>query len=530
MAYSTSTRSFERSARLGALALAFALGSWPVLAAPPADIDATVDAAMKRFGVPGMSVAIVEGDKTVHAKGYGVRELGKPEKADEHTVFPIGSETKAFTAAALGILVDQGKLKWSDPVVKHMPEFRMHDPYVTEHMTVRDLLTHRSGLGLGQGDLLIIPSTDRSRTDIVHALRYLKPKTGFREEYAYDNILYIVAGQLVQAVSGRTWEDVVRSEIFKKAGMKDSTVSDDVEKHPNHVALHARTDGPIRGMGNIRVLEKGLDLRTAAPAGAINASALDMARWMSVLIGGGTAPGGTRVFSKETLDEMWKPVVVVPSGGPIPEIRPITDTYALGWFVRDYRGKKIITHSGGVLGAVAVMAIIPEKNVGISVAINSEDVARWAVFYRLLDHYLELPPLDWATKYETARNDMMAKGLEALKKQPEQVRPNTKFSLPLASYAGVYRDPWYGTMTISNKDNGLWIRFDRTPGMEGGLEPVGDDTFRTRWTDRSIEDAYVTFAFDGNRKMTNVKMRAVSPLADFSFDYHDLEFVRQPSP
>lgn len=524
MVFSASTPSFKRSVRLAAFAAGLALASWPALAAPPADIDATVDAAMKSFGVPGMSVAIVEGDKTVHAKGYGVRELGKPARADEHTVFPIGSETKAFTAAALAILVDQGKLKWSDPVVKHMPDFRMHDPYVTEHMTVRDLLTHRSGLGLGQGDLLIIPSTDRSRTDIVHALRYLKPKTGFREVYAYDNILYIVAGQLVQAVSGRTWEDVVRNDIFKKAGMKDASASDDVDKHPNHVALHARTDGPIRGMGDIRVLEKGLELRTSAPAGAINASAVDMGRWMSVLLGGGKAPDGTRVFSKEALDEMWTPVVVVPGSHPIPELRPIIDTYALGWFVRDYRGRKIITHSGGVLGAVAVMAIIPEKNVGISVAINSEDVARWAVFYRLLDHYLELPPIDWAGKFEATRNAMIAGGLEALKKQPQELKPNSNFSLPLSGYAGVYRDPWYGTVTVSEKDKGLWIRFDRTPGMEGALEAVGDDTFRTRWTDRSIEDAYVTFAIK-DKRITGVSMKAVSPLADFSFDYHDLAFV-----
>jgi CubicO group peptidase (beta-lactamase class C family) len=519
MAFSVSIQS---SSRAFILALGLALTA-PALAAPPADLDATVDAAMKRFGVPGMSVTIVEGDKVVHAKGYGVRELGKPGRADEHTVFPIGSETKAFTAAALAILVDQGKLKWSDPVVKHMPDFRMYDPYVTENMTVRDLLTHRSGLGLGQGDLLIIPSTDRSRTDIVHALRHLKPKTGFREVYAYDNILYIVAGQLVQAVSGRTWEDVVRNDIFKKAGMKDASASDDVEKHPNHVALHARTDGPIRGMGNLRVLEKGLELRTSAPAGAINASAVDMGQWMRVLLGGGQAPGGQRVFSKEALDEMWTPVVVSGGSHPIPELRPIIDTYALGWFVRDYRGKKIITHSGGVLGAVAVMAIIPEKNVGISVAINSEDVARWAVFYRLLDHYLGLEPLDWAGKFEATRNNMTAKALEGLKNQPQQLKPNSNFALPIERYAGVYRDAWYGTMTIKPKDKALWITFDRTPGMEGALEPVGDDTFRTRWTDRSIEDAYVKFTVEKGR-IVAVTMSAVSPLADFSFDYHDLAF------
>jgi CubicO group peptidase (beta-lactamase class C family) len=482
---------------------------------------------MQRLGPPGLSLAVVEGDKTTLAKGYGFRELGKPALADAHTIFPIGSETKAFTAAALAVLVDRGKLKWDDPVVKHMPDFKMYDPYVTEHMTVRDLLTHRSGLGLGQGDLLIIPATDRSRADIVHALRYLRPKTGFREVYAYDNILYIVAGHLVQAVSGRTWEEVVKNDIFKPARMKDATLGEDAKTRANHVALHARTDGPIRGMGKIRVLERGLELRVAAPAGAIYASAEDMAAWMKVLIGGGTAPGGPKVFSKEALDEMWTPVVVTPGGGlPIPELQPIIDTYALGWGVRDYRGHKIVTHSGGVLGGVAAVVVIPEKNVGIAVAINSEDgVARWSVFYRLLDHYLGLEPLDWPAKLEKARDGFYAKGSEALKTQSDQIKPNANFTLPLAAYAGVYRDLWYGTTTISAKDKGLWIRFDRTPGMEGALEPVADDTFRTRWTDRSIEDAYVKFEFGAGKRIAKVTMRAVSPLADFSFDYQDLEFA-----
>lgn len=509
--------------------MAISLATAPALAAPPPDIDKFVGQVLQRFGTPGMSLAIVEGGKTVHAKAYGVREAGKPGLADAHTIFPIGSETKAFTAAALGILVDQGKLKWEDTVVAHMPDFQMFDPYATAHMTVRDLLTHRSGLGLGQGDLLIIPTTDRSRLDIVHALRYLQPKTGFRESYAYDNILYIVAGQLVEAVSGQRWEDFVRANIFKPAGMSDASPGYDATERANHASLHARTDEAIRGNGNLRVLKTGLERRTSAPAGAIYASATDMARWMSVLTGGGTAPGGKEIFSGKVLADLWSPVVVIPRD-PVPaaiaETAANIDTYALGWNIRDYRGHKIVTHSGAVLGAVSVIAIIPEKNVGISVAINSEDgVARWSVFYHLLDHYLGLEPLDWPAKYEAARKEIVAKGAEAMKTLPPEIRPNSNFSFPLASYAGVYRDPWYGTMTISSKDKGLWITFDRTPGMEGPLEPVADDTFRTRWTDRMIEDAYVKFELSPDKRITGVKMWPVSPLADFSFDYRDLAFV-----
>ena len=504
----------------------FAAAASPAKAVPPPDIDKFVGDVMQRFGVPGMSVAIVEGEQTTHAKAYGVRGLDSQLPANEHTVFPIGSETKAFTAAALAILVDRGKLKWSDRVVDRLPGFRMYDPYATANMTVRDLLTHRSGLGLGQGDLMIVPNTDRSRKDIVRALRYLKPKTGFRDVFAYDNILYIVAGELVEAVARQGWEDFVRQNIFSPAGMTDA-IATDFKTSPNHISLHARTDGAMRGLGTQRVLEAGLDPRVMAPAGAINASAEDMANWMGVLIGNGKARNGTQVFSAEALEEMWKPVVVVSERGfPIPEIQPVIESYALGWFVHDYRGHRIITHSGAVLGGLAVMAIIPEKHVGISVAINSEDsIARWSVFYHLLDHYLDMSPTDWPTRFEDVRGKMVSQALEAMKAQPEQVNTNTNFTLPLAAYSGTYRDPWYGTMTVSHAAKGLRIRFDRTPGMEGALEPIADDMFRTRWTDSSIEDAYVSFSFGKRKRMSKVTMRAISPLADFSFDYQDLEFV-----
>src|ERR1700749_4040474 len=244
--------------RIAGAALAVSLLAAPAIAAPPSDLDAFVAQSLKTFGPPGMIVAVVEDGKPVVTKGYGICKLGNPAPVDAHTIFPIGSETKAFTAAALAILVDEGKLKWDDRVASRLPGFQMYDPYATEHMTVRDLLTHRSGLGLGEGDLLIIPATTRSRADIVHALRFLKPATGFREGYAYDNILYIVAGALVEAVSGETWEHFVENHIFKPVGMTDSATAYDIHAK-NGIALHARTSGPIRGLGPQGVLLHGLE-------------------------------------------------------------------------------------------------------------------------------------------------------------------------------------------------------------------------------------------------------------------------------
>ncbi len=501
---------------------------------PPPGVDAYVAQAMKAFGPPGLSLAVVDNGKIVIAKGYGVRKMNTSETVDAHTAFPIGSESKAFTSAALAILVDRGKLKWSDRVVDKLPGFQMYDPYVTEHMTVRDLLTHRSGLALGEGDLLFVPDTNRTRASIVHALRYLKPATGFREKFAYDNILYIVAGSLIEAVSGQRWEDFVTENILKPAGMTDAHAVYDPAA-PNEVALHARTDGPFRGVGNQRVLVKGLEQVVSAPAGAINASALDMAKWMNLQLARGTLPNGQHLFSEAQADEMWNPVVVVPPAefklpASMAIMQPDLQTYALGWFVESYRGHRIVQHSGAVLGALAMQFLIPEKHVGISVAINSEDSwARRAVAYHLLDYYLGLPPTDWIALLTHARADLIAKTEAALAKLPkEQVAGGAKPTLSISGYAGKYEDPWYGTMTIADRGNGkLWITFDQTPGMDGALEPVAGDKFRTRWTDRGIEDAYVNFAVS-NGKVTGATLAAVSPLADFSFDYQDLHFVPNP--
>jgi hypothetical protein len=408
----------------------------------------------------------------------------------------------------------------------------MYDPYATEHMTIKDLLTHRSGLGLGEGDLLMVPDTDRKRADFVHALRYLKPVTGFREKFAYDNILYIVAGQLVEAVSGQTWEDFVRQNIFAPVGMADAHANYEATAS-NAVALHARIDGLFRGIGHQQVLAKGLEPHASAPAGAINASAVDMANWMKVQLACGKTDAGTQVFSKDQAEEMWTPVVVVPSDefrlpAAMKGMVPHMQDYALGWFVEDYHGVPVVQHSGAVLGALAMMFLIPEKKIGISVTINSEDSAtRRALIYHLLDYYTNQPQTDWIGVMQAALKDIETKTTAALKAlpKPNEIKKGPKPTLPLVSYTGTYEDPWYGTMTIADKGAGkLWITFDRTPGMEGALEQLAGDKFRTRWTDTGIEDSFVEFTVkDG--KITAIAMKAISPAADFSFDYQDLHFV-----
>ncbi|HTU59101.1 MAG TPA: serine hydrolase domain-containing protein, partial [Polyangiales bacterium] len=356
--------------------------------------------------------------RSVFAEGYGVRELGKRAAVNAHTLFPIGSETKAVTAAALAILVDEGKLHWDDVVAKKLPGFRMYDPYVTAHMTVRDLLTHRSGLGLGEGDLMFVPSTRRTRADVVRALRYLKPVTGFREQFAYDNVLYIAAGALVQAVSGESWEDFVKQHIFDVAGLEDARPNFTLGM-PNGVALHARNSGAIRGMGPQRVLPSGLDTSVIAPAGGIAMSAADMSRWIRVWLDQGVAPNGRRVFSEQAYQTLWDPVVVIPvppARGALAPATPELEDYALGWMVESYHGYKIVHHSGGVLGGVAELWLVPQKHLGISVIVNSEDIwAARAIVFHLLDRYLGLPSENWIARTQRTRAELLSVAAAELK-------------------------------------------------------------------------------------------------------------------
>jgi hypothetical protein len=290
----------------------------------------------------------------------------------------------------------------------------------------------------------------------------------------------------------------------------------------------------MRGMGTLVKLERGLDMRVPAPAGGISLSAVDMASWMAMLLNRGKLPNGKQLLSEEALRTLWTPVSVTKSEsfpGPMALANPHLQAYALGWVVGDYRRHPVIQHTGGVLGALSALYLVPDRKLGIAVSINSEDTgARRAVLFHLLDEYLDLPQADWIGIIQTTLKQMTDQALEALKRLPPEMQPNDRSSLPIAQYAGVYRDPWYGTVTVADRGQGkLWITFDRTPGMEGALEHVANDTFRTRFTDRGIEDAYMTFEV-ANGRVTKASMRPVSPLADFSFDYVDLDFSPVAAP
>lgn len=505
-------------------------------AAPPPRFDARVEAVLKQLGAPGAAVAIVESGTVTLARGYGLRHMDRPERAGADTLFQIGSVSKAFTAAALATLVDAGRIGWDDPVIDHLPDFRMYDPWVTREITVRDLLVHRSGLGLGQGDLLFFPATTISRADTVRRIRHLKPATSFRSAYAYDNVLYIVAGQLIEAVTGQTWETYVRERLLRPAGMLRSVTSDAERYEVADRALPHGRFGELRGLGPQQALDDRVVAlgENSAPAGAIAASANDLARWLAIQLAGGRIPGSDqRLFSEASGREMWRGVVPMPITalpGPLAELTPQFRTYALGWVVQDYRGHRIVTHGGATQGFRAVAVLIPEKQIGFAIAVNSEDSAPVAgLQYELLDHYLGAPKRDWPAAFARFLEERNAGALAAIR-AARQERPQSTPSLTPAGYAGRYADPWYGPIEIREAGGALTIDFLQTPGMTGPLEHWAYDTFVARWTDPLIEPAFVSFALDAAGKPQRITMKAVSPVADFSFDYHDLSFTPVASP
>ena len=509
--------------------VALALLASPAAAAPPDGFAARVEALRDEAGVPGMSVAIVEGGRTTMAQGFGVRKLGAPEKVDADTIFPTGSTGKAVTVAALATLVDAGRIGWDDKVTDRLPGFQMYDPWVTREMTIRDLLVHRSGLGLGEGDLMFVPRSDLPRAEAVRRIRYLKPATSFRSGYAYDNVLYMVAGQLIEAVSGQTWEDYVREHVFVPAGMLGAT-SDSAPRFAtaDRAFPHARTKGAVRGLGPQQLLDERDELgRNAAPAGGLAVSAADMTKWLRIQLAHGALPGGGRLFSEAAHDEMWKPTVIQPEPrlpDSLKPLAPMFSTYALGWDVRDYRGARIVWHGGAVLGSQTIVAMIPDKDVGFAIEVNCED--SWVMLglmYELLDHYLGLPRDDWPAKYRayaTQRREEAAQAVQARAATQAKGAPPE----PLAGYAGTYADPWYGEIVVAEADGGLTIDFKSTPRMSGRLDYWQHGSFVTRLADDAIEPAFVTFDFDADGKVSRVTMKPVSPVADFSFDYQDLDF------
>ena len=491
----------------------------------PPGLDNHIKNVMQSFEVPGVSIAIVKDGRVVLTKGYGVKEAGKNDPVDAHTLFCIASNTKAFTATALGMLVEEGKVKWGDPVINYLPWFRMSDPYVTTHMTIRDLLVHRSGLGLGASDLLQFPPSDYNRKEMTEKLRDVPLKTSFRNNFAYDNILYLVAGEVIHAASGMSWEEFIKKNILDKAGMTESTdrISQFDRQHDvavSNISFEGKVI-PNPGFPSNELTD------ASNPAGGIASNSVDMSKWLLTQLDSGKAPNGARLFLPETTEALWNLVTPISVSQLPSELKPEQmnfSGYGLGFFLQDYRGYKMVWHTGGLSGFVSKVTMIPALHLGICVLTNQESGAAFsAITNYILDYYMKAPSFDWLKSYREVLGKDKSNLNDYLSRQSAARDSSAGPSLPLGKYTGVYHDAWYGDIDISMEKDHLVMRFSHTPDLTGDMVHWQYDTFVVHWRDRELRaDAFVTFSLDPDGSIYEARMKAFSPATDFSYDFQDL--------
>lgn len=485
-----------------------------------------VTRAQKTFSVPGIAVAIVKDGDVVLAQAYGEREL-KGRKANEHTRFAIASNTKAFTATALAVLVDDGTIAWDDPVVKHLPDFALSNAYVTENLSVRDLMLHNSGLPLGGGDLLWWPETTYTVDEAIHQLRYIPLAYSFREQYAYDNVLYGVAGQLIARVSGLSYEQFMESRILKPAGMKDAVMQGTrAAKRGNAALPHAVIDDTLQ------VIEAYASDKANA-AGGLLASASDMAKWLQIQLAQGAINKDKRLLSETNAKALWTIGMPLPAGKApcgASHLTPQFNGYALGFRVSDYRGYKTVSHGGGLPGFVSNVTMVPQLGLGIVVMTNQQSHAPITIIRdTVIDHYMGVSDVDWFAVTETCHSERMAK-IQAAMSETAVKRIEGTTAIPEQGLIATYRDAWYGDIEIRGKreggleEDGLEIDFTKTPALKGDMEHWHYNTWIVRWRDAPLppNNVFITFELDSSGEVIGARIKPVSPFTDFSYDFEHL--------
>jgi CubicO group peptidase (beta-lactamase class C family) len=481
------------------------------------EIDAYAQRVMTDWHQPGMAIGIVKDDKVVFTKGYGVLEIGKPEKVNENTLFAIASNSKAFTAAGLAILVDEKKLGWDDKVSKYLPGFQMYDPWVTHELTIRDLVSHRVGLDTFSGDLLWYETT-YSPDEVLSRVRFLKPVSSFRTRFGYQNLMFIAAGRVIEKVSGKPWGEFVRERILQPLGMDRTTTS--IRDLKDNAAMPHNESG-----GTLRVLHRG-NVDGAAPAAGLNSSVADLTKWIRLQLGRGTIDG-KQIFSAQRSWDMWQPNIMIPISEAASKNNPTRHfySYGMGWFLFDYQGRKVMNHSGGLDGMLSYTALIPEENVGFVVLTNSEYPVFGIMMNKMLDVFTNAPKRDWNSEAIERDKRTKANAIEETRKQDAARVPNTRPSLAPAGYAGTYSSPMYGDVTVSNEDGKLVLRFGPAPNFVADLEHWHYDTFQIKWRPSvayNFPRGFVTFTIDGNGKTEQLKID--QPNNDFWF--YELELKR----
>lgn len=495
--------------------------------------DEKVQQIMQHFQIPGAAIGIIQQGEIIQAQGYGVKTLGQTAHIDANSIFKIASNTKAFTAAALAILVDEGKLSWDGKVQTYLADFKLHDPWVTEHFNVIDLLTHRSGLGLGAGDLMLWPEPSSfSRQEVLHNLRYLKPTGEFRADYAYDNLLYIVAGELIPAITGSSWESFVEQHIMQPLGMQHCFAGKVSEQYQGDVATpHGIVAGKLQTI--VRNLDPNKPSVSAA-AGGIQCSLNDMLSWVKVQLAEGKMSNEKSLFSAQQHKLMWQAHTIMPlSASSKKRDNSHFSAYGLGWRINDMDGYLQVHHTGSLAGMYSFVSLFPELDLGFVVLTNQQSSsARSALMYTVMKPYLGDTQTDWLAEFSPKQTNNTGKEVSA---QPSIKLKVANLKNPVnQDYLGAYDDPWLGRFIIEastkTKDSSLQIRSLRVEKFVGTLYEQATDKLLIRWHDRSLEaDAIISFKRDSTGQINGMTLAPESSDIDFSYDFQDLDFIKAPA-
>jgi len=481
-------------------------------------LDNYIESSYKSWEIPGMAIAIVKDNEVVFAKGYGIKEYGKKGQVDENTLFAIASNTKSFTSASLSILVNEGKISWDDKVIDYLPYFEMYNDYVTNEITIRDLLSHHSGLETFSGDLLWYGTT-YTREEILKRVKFLEPVYGFRSHYGYSNVMYLAAGQIIEAVTGIKWEDFVQEHFLTPLEMKSSYTSISQFKKGDNIALPHEVE-----IGEEPIVLKYLSWDNIAPAGAIISSVSDMSQWIKLQLNNGIYNGDT-ILNEEQIWEMRSPQTILEIGSWAPKYWASKhfEAYGFGWSLWDYHGKKIVEHGGGADGMISQTVLIPEENFGFVILTNSINYLPSSLMYYILDMYLDENSRDWSEFFLNYFRFNAEQEKINTKKEEEERDKTTLPSLELSAYCGTYTSELYGNAEVKLEKNSLVVSLIPTPMFVGDLTHWQDDTFKIQLREiYNLPSGKVNFIIDENKKVTEMKIDIPNP----DFDFTELKFLK----
>ncbi len=465
------------------------------------DIDEFVEKAMQVWNVPGLALVIVKDDKVLLSKGYGIREMDKPEKVDEYTLFAIGSNTKAFTATAIGLLVQEGKIAWDDPVTKYLPSFQLYDSHATQLMTIRDLLCHRSGLGTWAGDVLLLSSYPTE--EIVRRLQHIQPEFSFRAGYGYSNLMFITAGLIISTVSGISWDEFIQQRIFKPLGMTDSVTN------PHYFGERINIAAPHEDIkGKLKTVAQREDAHIGS-AGSIHASIADIALWMRLQLNHGNLDG-KQLVDASIIEETHTPHTPIRLTAIEKNLFPSRhfSAYGLGWFLSDSHGRLTVRHTGGVDGMLSNTVLIPEEKLGIAVFTNKLPNAAYIILpHFLVEKFLDAPSRDWIQIYTDLEKEGNTKADEAKKQRDDTRIKDTRPSLAWEKYAGDYDSLILGGASISAEGSGLHIQLQAHKTISGTLEHWHYDTFLCKWDDPVLGESLILFITDGQGRVAEFRVK-----------------------